>query len=305
MCTISRFFNEAKERGFNVNSICIQSKDDRIFEGSNELTNVHSAAKTITSLAFALFLKEHSSISLNDQVVSFFPEYSFSNNTDYIKIKDLLHMQSGKCLQSLLQKNNNKGWDFDWVKWFLEFPMYSLPGTMYFYSSHCCYMIGRIIERVSHEDVNDFLLNRFWNPLGIKTPFWEKCPQGYTNCAGNLVISCSDLSKIGWVILNYGKYDSVKLNVREDYLRNMCNDIVHSSDPFMWNDEECNSGYGYFLWRCKRKERFRIWGAGGNLSIIDFGSHRCVTVTTARDDSNWKLHNDQDLLRLIVQFFLD
>lgn len=304
MNALSRFFIEAKKSGFNVNSICIQSKDGIIFEGSNELTNVHSAAKTITSLAFALLLKEHSDISLDDQVISFFPEYSFSSNTDCIKIRDLLHMQSGKCLQSLLQKNNNSEWNIDWVKWFLEFPMHYLPGTKYYYSSHCCYMIGRIIEKISQEDVNDFLLPRFWEPLGIKFPFWDKCPQGYTNCAGNLIMSCLDLSKVGWVILNYGQYGSVQLDFVEDYLRNMCTDIVNSSDPFMWDDEECSAGYGYFLWKCKKEERYRIWGAGGNFSIMDFGTHRCVTVTATRDDLNWRFHNDQDLLRMIVNFFL-
>ncbi len=306
MKSINYFLHDAQSMGFNVESISVQSTDGKIFEGNDELVNVHSVAKTITSLAFALLLKEHSDIGLNDKVVSFFPEYSssFSKNTDRIMIKDLLHMQSGKLIQSLLQKNNNVEWNVDWAKWFFEYPMNFLPGTIYYYSSHCCYMIGRIIEKIAHEDVNDFLLRRFWEPLGISKPFWEKCPKGYTNCAGNLMLRCSDLSKIGWLILNKGRYDSVQLDISENYIRNMCTDIVSSSDPFKWNDEECSAGYGYFLWKCKNSERYRIWGAGGNFSVIDFSLHICVTITAIRDDMNWKYRNDQDLLRLIISSFM-
>lgn len=299
------FFSKALKEGFNIESICIQTKDNVIFEGSDAIVNVHSVAKTITSLALGLLLQEHEEIHLYDKVVSFFPEYKdcYSKNTNYIEIRDLLHMSSGKSIQSLLQPNNNAKWNEDWVKWFLEYPMNSLPGNVYYYSSHCCYMIGRIIERVSNEDVNDYLLYRLWEPLKISKPYWGKCPHGYTNCAGDLMMKCSDLSKIGWLILNKGLYDSVQIDISENYMEKMCFDVVNSSDPFRWNDEECNAGYGYFIWKCKEKGKYRIWGAGGNFSVIDFLLHKCVTVTAVRDDLNWRFYNEQNLLRLIIEYF--
>ena len=306
MKNIDCFIYEAIKKGFNIDSVCVQTPNSLQFAGNNNIINVHSAAKTITSLAFALFLKEYRQISISDKIISFFPEYNscLSKNTEYITIRDLLHMQSGKYIQSLFQKNIKQDWNQDWAKWFFEYPVESLPGTYYYYSSHCCYMIGRIIAKISQVDVNDFLEDRLWRPLAINKPFWSKCPAGYTNCAGNLMIKCTDLAKIGWTILNKGEYNSIDLNMERNYVENMYTDIVCSSDPFGWNYEECNCGYGYFLWRCKGNKRFRIWGAGGNFSVIDFPTNKCITITAIRDEVNWKSHNDQDLLRLIVKMFL-
>lgn len=117
------------------------------------------------------------------------------------------------------------------------------------------------------------------------------------------MLKCSDLSKIGWLILNNEKNNSFKL-ISEEYIRNMCSDIVSSTDPFRWNDKECSAGYGYFLWKCKNLQRYRIWGAGGNFSVIDFPLHRCSTLTAVRNNTNWQLYNDQNLLRLIMKHFL-
>lgn len=95
-------------------------------------------------------------------------------------------MESGKKIQSLLRKSGKTLWDNDWLAWFFEAPLDCTPGTRFYYSSHCCYVIGRLIKKLTGQDINLFLEKQLWNPLNIEMPYWSKCPQRFTNCAGNL-----------------------------------------------------------------------------------------------------------------------
>lgn len=306
MSKIDNLINKAMEYGFRIDTISIDKPNSRpeIF-GKNSSVNVHSIAKTITSIGLGIFLSENQQISLEDKVLDYSPEYKefASIGTEKITIKNLLHMQSGKHIQSLLQKNDNELWNSDWLLWFFEYPMNENPGEKYFYSSHCCYVIGRLIEKISKKDVNEYLNEKLWSKLKIPIPQWDLCPSGYTNCAGNLWINCDDLSKIGRLILNQGIIGENNI-FKNNYIYTMLNDLVGSCDPFDWDDLECKSGYGYFIWKCSIPNVYRLWGAGGNFCVIDFSRHQCITVTSKRDDINWRKNNDNDLLRLIFDILI-
>ena len=213
-----------KKLGFNVNTICLDyPSKDTIIVGNDILTNVHSCAKTITALAFG-FLMQESSISIEDKVISFFPEYKeiASKGTDKIRIKHLMNMSSGKSLKSLLQRCNNDLYENDWLYWFFETPIQFYPGKSFYYSSHCCYVLGRIIEKISKKKVNDYLDEKLWRKLKIQKPIWSDCPKGHTNCAGNLWLKCSDLAKIGNLLLQKGIYKNTQL-LHASYIELMIN----------------------------------------------------------------------------------
>lgn len=286
-----------KKLGFNVNTICLDyPSKDTIIVGNDILTNVHSCAKTITALAFG-FLMQESSISIEDKVISFFPEYKeiASKGTDKIRIKHLMNMSSGKSLKSLLQRCNNDLYENDWLYWFFETPIQFYPGKSFYYSSHCCYVLGRIIEKISKKKVNDYLDEKLWRKLKIQKPIWSDCPKGHTNCAGNLWLKCSDLAKIGNLLLQKGIYKNTQL-LHASYIELMINKTVNSNDPFIWNDTECSCGYGFFIWKCSRPNTYRIWGAGANFCIIDYAKKVVLSITANRND-NWLKYNDHTILR--------
>lgn len=262
---LNELFVNIQKLGFKVESIRYKSNKEDIFYGNNKIVNIHSAAKTITSIAFGIALNQYPQ-DLNEPIINFFPEYrkDASSGTDKIKLIDLLHMESGKKIQSLLRKSGKTLWDNDWLAWFFEAPLDCTPGTQFYYSSHCCYVIGRLIKKLIGQDINLFLEKQLWNPLNIEMPYWSKCPQGFTNCAGNLFLSCKDLSKIGDLLLHRGCYNDNYI-CPTDYISLMTYNTVESHDPFKWNDIECQNGYGFFIWKCSTPNTFCAWGAGGDF----------------------------------------
>lgn len=296
---INKLFFNIKNLGFAVDSIRFKSKNNDIFCGNNSVVNIHSSAKTFTSIALGIAMKYYS-IDLNDSIIKYFPEYEKSAyfGTEKIRIIDLLHMQAGKKLQSLLQDSGNALWNEDWLAWFFEAPLNCFPGTEYYYSSHCCYVIGRLIEKLSGQDINLFLEKELWCPLNIETPYWSKCPNGFSNCAGNLMLSCRDLSKLGDILLNKGKYKNYQV-CSSDYISRMVNEIVPSKDPFDWDDIECRNGYGFFIWKCSSPETYCSWGAGGTFCVVNYEKEYVVTITSIRNDINWRYFNDHLILKEI------
>ncbi len=293
------FVSNAYNIGFNVDSVYYEGHIGTHLFGKNSRLNLNSCAKTITSIAMGMLLNEYKYVSLDDFVVDYFPSYRthIPIYTQSITIKNLLQMNSGKNMRSLLSLPSQKKWKNDWLSWFLEKEHDNKPGESFYYSSHCCYTIARIIEVVSKEDINLFLKRRLWDLLGIQTPQWDKCPMGFSIGAGNIWMTCNDLSKLGSLLLHNGVWQKRQI-INASYMSTMINDVVPSNDPFGWNDEECNQGYGLFLWKCSPNQTFRMWGAGGNFSIIDYFNNCCLTITASCDPKSWILKNDHDLARL-------
>ena len=299
---VNKLFHKIAEMGFGVDTIRFKSQDSDIFCGKNSIVNIHSCAKTFTSIALGIAMGLYN-IDLSDPIIKFFPSYKESayDGTESIQLIDLLHMQAGKKLQSLLQDCGNPLWNEDWLAWFFEAPLCYAPGTKFYYSSHCCYVIGRLIQILSGEDVNDFLEKYFWNLLDIKKPYWSKCPKGFTNSAGNLMLSCLDLSKLGEVLLNNGQYGGLQI-CPSNYVEQMTKNIVNSEDPFDWNDVECQNGYGFLIWKCLKSQTYCSWGAGGTFCIVNYEKNCTITITSVRDDINWRNYNDHNILREVNKF---
>jgi CubicO group peptidase (beta-lactamase class C family) len=296
---LKKFIDRFNRCGFNLNNIRIDFSTDEFYEYElepNIKLNLHSCAKTITSIAIGICLYENL-LSLEDFFLDYFPEYKQKtyNGTKEIKIKHLLQMTAGKELRSLLSDTNVESWTNDWLVWFIEYPLSWIPGKHFYYSAHCSYVLGRVIEKVTGKTVNEFLDSKLWKIIGIEKPYWDTCPQGHTICAGNIYLSCEELSKIGLMLLNYGKLKGKRI-LEPIYVKNMIQDIVPSQDSF-FEDFEGSFGYGYSIWKCSRPNTFRIWGAGGNYCILDYYKNIVITITAKTDLQNWKRNNDNNILR--------
>ncbi|MDR2720555.1 MAG: serine hydrolase [Nitrososphaerota archaeon] len=300
------FIHEFNSQGYHIECASIFKNGQLLgYVGNDKRVNVHSCGKTITALAYGIAAQEVG-LSADDIVVEFFPEYKRSafRGTEHIRIKDLLHMSSGKKLRSVQDARQQENWCDDWLAWFFEAPTLAKAGSDFYYSSHCCYTIGRIIEKKTGQSVNEFLQNKLWLPLGIRQPKWAICPQGHTICAGNIWLHNSDLAKIGHLILNKGKYGGQQI-INAEFIQQMISDVVKSVDPFQFDDPECACGYGYFLWKCRKENTYRIWGAGGNICVIDYERQICVTTTAKTDLNKWRYNlNDANIVRSMY-FLID
>lgn len=257
------------------------------FWRSDDDVNLYSASKTFTSLAVGLCAAD-GRFRLTDKILDFFPEYrsAASPGSEDITLRDLLHMSSGK-LRFRCGENEREEDEKDWAELFFRVPVTKKPGTFFFYSNACPYMLGRAIEKVAGQNVRDFLLPRLFRPLGILNPQWHTDPRGHTLCATQLFLNLDEFSRLGTLLLHGGEYGGKRL-VGENYLRRMAEDTV----PSGWDgcaEPEDLAGYGYQVWRCTLPGAFRADGKYGQFCIVLPKQGAAVTLTAHEETRTYDM----------------
>lgn len=269
------------EKNLHVYGICVAKKNgDGVthFWRSDDPVNLYSGSKTFTSLAVGM-CEEDGRLKLTDKVLDYFPEYrqTAAPGSEKIAIRDLLHMSSGKT-EFWFGAPDGEMNSTDWAELFFRVPVSKTPGTFFFYSNACAYMLGRTVEKVTGKNVRDFLLARLFTPLGIQNPQWHVDPQGHTLGATELFLTLEQFSRLGTLLLNDGNYAGKHL-VSDDYLKRMASDTVESG----WagcEEPEDMAGYGYQVWRCSAPGTYRADGKYGQFCIILPGQETAVAVTS-------------------------
>ena len=162
---------------------------------SDDRVNLHSASKTFLSVAVGICLDERR-LALSDRALSYFPEFAedASAGSEKITLRDLLHMSSGKenfWFSVPLEQSS------DWARQFWADQMKSKPGTHFYYSNACTYILGRVVEKVTGKNVRDFLVPLLFEPLKIFNPQWNRCPLGHPLCATGLQLTTGELARLG------------------------------------------------------------------------------------------------------------
>jgi CubicO group peptidase (beta-lactamase class C family) len=133
-----------------------------------------SLSKSFTSTAIGM-AQEEGLLSIDDQVISFFPEDTPeepSANLKAIRISDLLRMNTGQKEEPSfrnIQVDN-------WVKAFLEHKVDFKPGTHFKYNSMATYMCSAILQKVTGMTMLDYLTPASLNPWAFKSPHGNRIP---------------------------------------------------------------------------------------------------------------------------------
>lgn len=244
---------------------------------SDDAVNLYSGSKTFTSMAVGMCIDD-GELRVTDLVLEFFPEYKAiaAKGSEEITIRDLLHMASGK-LEFMLGVDEETMMTTDWAELFFQIPVTKKPGTFFFYSNACTYMLGRVVEKISGQTVRDFLVPRLFTPFAIFNPQWQACPRGHTVCATGLYLTTDEYSRLGIMLLNGGVYGGKRI-VSESYLQDAVNDLIDNTRP-NYDDAEGSSGYAYQMWRCSRSRTYRADGMYGQFSIVIPDKNAVVTIT--------------------------
>jgi len=230
-------------------------------------------------------------LAVTDKVLDYFPEYKSiaTKGSEEITVRDLLHMASGK-LEFMFGVDADTENSTDWAELFFKVPVKKKPGTFFFYSNACTYMLGRIVEKISGQIVRDFLVPRLFTPLEIYNPQWHTCPKGHTLSATGLFLTTGQFSRLGMVLLNGGLYKGKRI-VSEHYLHDAVNDVMENKE--FSNDQESSSGYGYQMWRCSYPEAYRADGMYGQFVLVVPDKHAVITVTSHEEK------NANDIIRAV------
>ncbi|RYG00493.1 MAG: class C beta-lactamase-related serine hydrolase, partial [Chitinophagaceae bacterium] len=228
---------------------------------------LYSTSKSFTSTAIG-FLVSEKKITVQDKVISFFPDKVPDTISDYLKeltVQNLLTMSVGheKDPSGVIPPQN------DWTKAFLATPIVNKPGSQFLYNSMATYMLSAIVQKVSGEKVIDYLEPRLFKPLGITNKDWETNGQDINTGGWGLRLSTRDMAKFGLLFLNKGKWNGKQILPAAWIEEASTAHIKQKPDATAEElaSSEWLQGYGYQFWR-SRYNSYRADGAFGQYILV-------------------------------------
>lgn len=217
-------------------------------------TNLHtlqSTTKSITSILLGIAFDLNKDFDVNTSVVSLFENYdvqSWDKRKREMTIEDLLTMRSGlkwneadyndpfnDC--TLLEESN------EWIKFVLDKPADTIPGTKFNYNSGASVILGKIVQIITDKRIDKWAEKKLFEPLGISDYYWKETPDGEIDTEGGLYLSSEDLAKIGLLFLNKGKWNEKQI-ISENWATASTSPIVQDVNP----ENKSSTGYGYQWW---------------------------------------------------------
>lgn len=294
--SITKFLKEVQDRNLELHSFMLVRHGHVVSEGwwrpylPERPHMLFSLTKSFTSTAIGLLVGE-GRVSLDDRVVSFFPEDlppEVTPNLAAMTIRHLLMMGTGHAedTSGKMQSTDN------WVNNFLQLPVEHEPGTHFVYNNGASYMLSAILQKVTGQTLLEYLQPRLLEPLDIQGATSESCPRGIHIGGWGMKIKTEDIAKFGQQYLQKGQWDGNQL-IPENW-------VEEATTKQISNDSSTNNdwaqGYGYQFWRC-RHGAYRGDGAFGQFCLVLPEQDAVIAITSG-------VNNMQDVLDTIWEHLL-
>ncbi len=246
--------------------------------GPDDTHHLFSCTKSITSTLVGTALLLGYLESVETPILDFFQGYNFSNPSERkekISIKNLLEMAAGFEWNEEQYGNEINDYNMmirseDWIRYVLDKPMISDPGTTFLYNSGASHILSAIIQIVTHNSTLDFAQSNLFNHLGITDYEWDQDPQRVYNGASKLKLKPRDMAKIGYLYLRDGLWDGIQV-IPQDWVQMTSSVQVHVSDSL---------DYSYQWWILSEAGAYYALG-WGYQSITVVPDYDLVIVVTA------------------------
>ncbi len=294
-----RFIGAAKkDLSWDIHSIMVLQHGKVLYEkwlglgAPDEPHIMWSVSKTFTATAVG-FAIEEGLLKLDDKLISFFPDDLPDKVTDNLAAMTVEHLLTMNTGHPGSIPTSGAAMEKGWEKYFLSQPVIHEPGTYFIYNSMASYMLSSIVQKVTGQKINDYLLPRLWKPLGIEQPRWDENGHG-VNCGGwGLFLKTEDMARMGLCLLNNGKFDGKQV-IPASWVEQMTTYKVPCQNagatPEMVPDlEERNfmpdwrEGYCYQMWRGAHNT-VRADGAYGQYIILCPDKDAVIVLTDQAED---------------------
>jgi CubicO group peptidase (beta-lactamase class C family) len=239
-----------------------------------------SLSKSFTSTGVGLAVAE-GKLSLDDTVLSFFPEDAPAEPSDNLKqmrVRDLLRMNTGHHKEEV-DAFSFAGGDVPLTRAFLAMPVPHKPGTHFVYNTPATYMLSAIVQKVTGETLVDYLEPRLFGPLGIRSPHWDASAQGISLGGFGLSLTTEDIARFGQLYLQKGMWNGRQILPAAWVEEATALQTSNGSNPA----SDWDQGYGYQFWRC-RHGLYRGDGAFGQFCIVMPKQDAVVAITSGTSD---------------------
>lgn len=259
------FLDSVEDKQINMHSFMLLRNGKVAAEGFYRpfdemlLHNVFSVSKSVTSAAIGIAIGE-GLLSLEDNIVDFFPEKLEGEVHKYTKMMKIKHLLA---MATVHPRSTDTSMD-DWVKGFLNTPPSHIPGTIFAYDTTGTHTLCAILQKVSGMTVHEYLKSRLFDPIGIGEIQWESCPMGINKGGSGIKCTTEDLARFGQLYLQKGLWNGVSV-LPEGWVELSTARHIDNSNTRMLLDG--HKGYGYQFWR-SRHNSYTAYGMGGQLVVV-------------------------------------
>jgi len=234
----------------------------------------YSCTKSFVSTLVGIALDKGYIDRTDRRVLEYFSESTFENLDDRkqaMTLDDLLTMRSGldwaegdPTYRAMYQSAN-------WVKYVLDLPMSSAPGSRFNYCSGCSHVLSTIVQQTTGMNTRDFAEQYLFEPLGIANARWDVDAEGIPIGGWGLQITPRDMAKLGYLYLHNGEWDGQQI-VSAGWVEQATRQYTETDYDML--------GYGYQWWTHASLEGYTAMGRYGQTIFVVPGAD-LVIVTTA------------------------
>lgn len=215
--------NAARTKKLPVHNISVYSADgisNASINGGNPCQNCYSVTKVYCVTAIGM-LYDEGKIKTTDTIGQIFADEIAAYGVDTAKwaditVHDVMKHKAGFTQGGFLDIDSQDAtkWDSqDYLKLVLEAELDGKKG--YKYTDGAYYLISRIVTKLSGQGLDEFLAERLFNKTNCREYAFACCPQGYPIGATGLYIRSEDVTKLGRIYLDGGKYNGQQIISKE------------------------------------------------------------------------------------------
>jgi len=222
------------------------------FGNRDEIHQIQSITKSVTSLIFGIALDEGHIGDLERPIYEFFPGYSDSIwvKEEYpISLKNTLMMSAGLDWQETgvaytnprndAIRMNNSGDMYGYVL-SRDRSQSKSPGEKFEYTSGLSILLGGIVLEETGMPIDKYAEQTLFKQLGIESYYWST-PSGQVHTGGGLSMQPRDLLKLGQLVLDNGRWNGKQV-ISESW-------ITESTKVHLTVEgSRKGRGYGYQWW---------------------------------------------------------
>ncbi|RKY47842.1 MAG: hypothetical protein DRP91_06945 [Candidatus Neomarinimicrobiota bacterium] len=136
----------------------------------NTIYDLASLTKPIATTSAVMILYDRGMLKLDDRVCKYIPEFS-SNNKKSITIRHLLTHSSG--LPGWIKLWEKGGTPAEMLSYLYRIKPVAEPGQRTIYSCLGFIVLGKVVEKITGENLNDFLRDELFGPLSMNRTFFN------------------------------------------------------------------------------------------------------------------------------------
>lgn len=273
-----------------LHSLVVSHRGNVAFEyhapghSATRLENIKSASKSIISTLIGIAIDRKLIRGVDEPIVRWFPELrkAADRRTQAITIEDLLTMRSG--LEST-SGNEYGRWvrSRNWVRYALDRPLVSDPGTSMEYSTGTSHILSAILTKASGRSTRQLANDVLATPLGFSLARWPRDPQGIYFGGNEMLMTPRQMVAYGELYLNRGRARGQQV-VSSEWVDTSCVPRTRSR----W-DSDREYGYGWWIQDIGAHRACFAWGFGGQYIMVFRELELVVAVTssTTVSDERW------------------